>query len=181
MVFVPSGWHHQVHNLVRWAHPTVCTHHTTYTCDVAQTGRGPPWGPGGPISPSICPSACLAALLSLDTLLDAFHRERARVPLLIPQWADCLLGGSAQIPEKDTTPVLVPWATVGPYTPEFPWLPGEPCSWLAVYSEDSSYLRSPSLLRGLRGPQDRGWGPSAVGSWGHLAPPHTGGHHLHQP
>lgn len=22
MVFVPSGWHHQVHNLVEWAHPT---------------------------------------------------------------------------------------------------------------------------------------------------------------
>lgn len=117
MVFVPSGWHHQVHNLVGWAHPTACTHPTTCTCDLAQTGRGPPWGPGGPISPSICPSACLAPLLSLDTFLDAFHRERARVPLLIPQWADCLLGGSAQMPEKDATPVLVPWATVGPYTP----------------------------------------------------------------
>lgn len=195
MVFVPSGWHHQVHNLVGWAHSTVYTQPTACACDVAQTGWGPPWGPGGPISPSICPSACLAALLTLDTFLDAFHREEARVPLLIPQWADCPLGGSghgsAQTPEKGHQPVsspppsLFPGLQWVPVHPEFPRLPGESCSWLAVYSEDSSYLlggrSSPSLLRGLWGPWDRGWGPSAVGSWGHLAPPLTGGHHLHQP
>lgn len=58
MVFVPSGWHHQVHNLVRWALPTSHV--------MAQTGQGEmPQGSNGlTLTPiQLCPLACLASIL----------------------------------------------------------------------------------------------------------------------
>lgn len=67
MVFVPSGWHHQVHNLVCWALPTPCA--------VAQMGQGdrPQGSTELTLTPvHLCPLACSAALLALGTFLNAF-------------------------------------------------------------------------------------------------------------
>lgn len=79
MVFVPSGWHHQVHNLVGWAYATACA------CNMARTGQGdtlgPHWSDPEPrvsISPFICLLACPAALLTLNMFLDAFPQREGQ-------------------------------------------------------------------------------------------------------
>lgn len=62
MVFVPSGWHHQVHNLVGCTHPAPCAQ------EVAQAGRETRHGvsPGWPLPPFDC-----APQPAIVTFLDA--------------------------------------------------------------------------------------------------------------
>lgn len=72
MVFVPSGWHHQVHNLVGWALPLP-----------HRPGRqgDKPWGTTGPaLTPfQLCPSACSSTLPILPTEGGLSHPSNAAV------------------------------------------------------------------------------------------------------
>ncbi|XP_045339820.1 2-oxoglutarate and iron-dependent oxygenase JMJD4 isoform X1 [Leopardus geoffroyi] len=139
MVFVPSGWHHQVHNLVGWAH------RIPHACSMAQTGQGDTsWGPPGvapaPESPSPPVTAPWPAHQSspLARSQMPLHKEGLGPPLLTPP---CL-----------GEPACRPGST-------------SPLSLLAPLGHKSSPSRSGEGWKDL---QAGGGVVPALGSWGHL-------------